>query len=1370
MPRVLTGLIFLFAISVCYPAYATVKVIESTPSRLVLGWEMTGFDTASFGGVDGIRTHISFDGGYIELGDLGAPLLLGYSVYAGVPQQGDVRVSVEPEETAVLRLANPLQKRTSAPDSLSPRYSSASAWISEPAYTRVRDARAVYLALRPVSPAGQGSIRILRKARIVINFPAASHSAVSSEPRGDYERMAKRLLLNYGVAQGWREGRRGLRKSVADLNTHPLFGSVFFNGSQKLAAFKVGDGNRNGNEGTTKENSLIKISGRKIRELFGSGVSINSVALYASTKGEMKIEVPKEGEIPDGVFEIPLLRYDAGTASGIVDDGDYFIAYVSGASDWSYGSNTRQFSFAINRYDDYRTYWLTVKNGAGVSMGRFEQPPAGAQTAQESFDSYVFLRTPSLLDTSAHEGGIDWAWRRFSTGRADTAIQLDLPGIDERYAGTMWISGNQYNNRDCDNCQYGRGSIEASLGGHTLCAGCASGSAVPVADWSGAKNLSVKYTDPMSTTKSFYELDFIRLRYRRFLSVSDITGPLQVFSDTAYGFARYRLSKTDADGHLAYIVRVPLDERGISLIDTLRQQREYAFSDSGNMGTRYMVMYDKDIVDYSDSLINVNAPSAAGNTYQIHDLRNTSNRSDYLIITHADFLSAALKLAAHKETLGFRYPKVVILEDVLNQFGGGNTDPTAVRNFLLYVYRYWGDGAVLSYVTFFGSGHYDYKKVTTNSVIFMPIPYINNEICDDYYVFFDTSLHPSDSANEVFYFIGRLPAKSSSEALDMVEKIRETEAPGAADFGVWRNKVILAADDDQQGSVEDRIWSNHYMSSERSANIITGMRPDIDLQKIYMFEYPWDDRYLKPGATRAFINEVNGGAAVVNWFGHGSANQLADEMLFAKSDVSALNNNKRYPIISLFSCSIGKFDNPRDECLASMLVRQPRAGAIVVLSSAREVFPGPNERLALPFFEALFDTKDHFTVGAALKMAKYSYRDTANRYYITLGDPSISLTARNRAVDISITDAEGRPVADTLRALQQLTIKGDVNIPSAGRDAGFNGFVSLTLFNPPDTARRKDGGKYHADTPPEYTLPGSPVYSAKIQVDSGKFQQQLMLPMNVAFNKPGVRLIAYAWKNNDTLSGAGIRGGLIFHGSDRSSIEDTIPPSISIRPVYNTGLMDSAGMFVKNRVTARLPLTLEVSVRDSSGINVVGTGPDEGLTMEVKGALSKRGINHLFKFENFMQGVATVPFETNSLNSGTHELIISAQDLLGNVSKQSFTLEILEQAELKLDHVLNIPNPVRMGRETRFFYYHSNTPGGDYETNVTITIRIYSLGGRLLAVIRNPRNGEAWIPRDQRGNILTPNVYLYQITASSSDINNKSVKSKIKKLVVHPPR
>jgi hypothetical protein len=667
----------------------------------------------------------------------------------------------------------------------------------------------------------------------------------------------------------------------------------------------------------------------------------------------------------------------------------------------------------------------------------------------------------------------------------------------------------------------------------------------------------------------------------------------------------------------------------------------------GGEGTRYMVMLEKDIADFSDSLkIHVRQPVVDA-AYQIRGLRGASNKTDYLIITHEDFLDASIRLAKHKVKVGFAAPRVVLLNDILEQFSGGNTDPSAIRNFLLHVYRNWDGGDILSYVTLFGSGHYDYKEVTTRQTSFIPVPYISGRFNEDYYTLLDTAA--IDRQHYGYYFLGRLPAKSAAAALDIVEKIIDTEDPGAAEFDAWRSRVLLMADDDQQGASEDGI-TNHMSASKHVADTIGRLRPDIDIRTLYLLEYEWDDRFHKPGATRAFINEINNGVGLVNWFGHGAIDLIADERLMSKEDVTALYNRRRYPVFSLFSCSIGKFDQPGNESLGEILVRQPRAGGIAVVSGTRDVSASANSNLSRPFVRALFDTAAgaNITIGSALQIGKYMAPGSSNRWYVTLGDPSVSLFTRNRRVGLTVTDTAGS-VIDTLKAMQRITIKGAVYTHEGRKDEAFGGpgaYVSLTLLNPPqDSVRRKDGGKFfYADT--VYTLPGSPVFSDVIPVGSdGTFEQQLLLPMNLTFGKPGVRLIAHAWKAGDTLIGSGHLGGLIFEGSASGGISDTAGPRISVRPIYNNISMDSEGLFVRNRITAQLPLTLEVSVEDENGINLIGNGPDEGLTMEVKGALSKRPIN------GFKDGKASIVFEENSLKSGSHELIISAQDLLGNVSR-----------------------------------------------------------------------------------------------------------------------
>jgi hypothetical protein len=62
----------------------------------------------------------------------------------------------------------------------------------------------------------------------------------------------------------------------------------------------------------------------------------------------------------------------------------------------------------------------------------------------------------------------------------------------------------------------------------------------------------------------------------------------------------------------------------------------------------------------------------------------------------------------------------------------------------------------------------------------------------------------------------------------------------------------------------------------------------------------------------------------------------------------------------------------------------------------------------------------------------------------------------------------------------------------------------------------------------------------------------------------------------------------------------------------------------------------------------------------------------------------------------------------------------------------------------------------------------------LIRVFSKAVNGQEWNLTDQRGNILTPNVYLYRILLKKQDGNISDrlneIKSPVKKLVIHPPR
>jgi hypothetical protein len=436
------------------------------------------------------------------------------------------------------------------------------------------------------------------------------------------------------------------------------------------------------------------------------------------------------------------------------------------------------------------------------------------------------------------------------------------------------------------------------------------------------------------------------------------------------------------------------------------------------------------------------------------------------------------------------------------------------------------------------------------------------------------------------------------------------------------------------------------------------------------------------------------------------------------------------------------------------------------LAATRSTGASNNEDLAKNIYAALFDTGANQSIGMAMISGKTLYSNN-NLMYALFGDPSIRLVNQARSVDLAAYDSMG-VLRDTLKSLQRVTVKGTIVDNSGNADQSFGAvtpaFVQIGLFNPPEIVGRKDNG---ADDSVKWVQPGKPLFSGTTPIRNGAFEQTLLIPLDLTFNKSGVKLSAYAWEGNRIASG--YRKSIIFNGGGvPDGKTDSTGPCITVRPVYEVANMLSTAASFSDRICSSLPLDCEIELNDPNGINVMGTGPDEGLTIEVPGVMSRRNINHKFQFAegDYRRGVAVVSFEEKSLEIGSYTFIITSRDLLGNVSKAAIALEITDENEPTLDRTFNTPNPVRMGRTTRFFFYPSTAQP---YLNAHFMIKVFSLSGKLLKVFKNACNGEIWDLTDQSGYPLPPNIYLYQVSAYYYT-TGKQVKSKIQKLVIHPPR
>jgi hypothetical protein len=206
-------------------------------------------------------------------------------------------------------------------------------------------------------------------------------------------------------------------------------------------------------------------------------------------------------------------------------------------------------------------------------------------------------------------------------------------------------------------------------------------------------------------------------------------------------------------------------------------------------------------------------------------------------------------------------------------------------------------------------------------------------------------------------------------------------------------------------------------------------------------------------------------------------------------------------------------------------------------------------------------------------------------------------------------------------------------------------------------------------------------------------------------------------------------------------------------------------------------MIFKLSLYDPSGVDIIGTDPDEGLTIEIPGVLPKRSVNSNFQFGegDFKNGTALVEIPIPKIKDIKNTLIITSRDLLGNLSVTTFPVDFNkiaitnDEVEPNLDNVFNFPNPVRLGMSTRFFFCKSEVNERFIPAHYRFVVKIYTLNGKLIKIFKDAQNGITWDCRDQRGKNLSPDVYLYQVTAYSS-VNKKTIRSKIGKVVIHPPK
>ena len=703
----------------------------------------------------------------------------------------------------------------------------------------------------------------------------------------------------------------------------------------------------------------------------------------ATQAGSYKIAVHA-----DGLYQLTYADLQAaGLPVGSLDPrtlqlyehGQEIAIQVTGEVDGSFDAYDRILFYgqaSKSRYTDRTVYWLCFGHAAGLRMrSRTVSPgaqpvdtPAGIAWATARYAENHFY--DSLLPAA---DGDHWYAASVTPGEEHTASLPLMPPLGSASTATLHV---RMVGRTSDRFVAPDHRATFAVNGHD------------VGEWTWDGYAAVTATLPVHPavlraggnlvtvslpghTGAFGEetwIDTIEIVY----PLHAVSGDEVTFEGQAGG-GRYELGGFTGNDILLYDISDPrqaVQLQGATV--SSGPPHTLSFADAPAHEATYLALTAAQVRQPSD--IAADAPS---------NLYGTANGADYVIVTHADFASAVQPLAAHRRAQGLRVA-VIDVQDVYDEFSGGQIDPAAIHDFVAYAYDHWASPPP-TYILLVGDGSFDFRDhYRYGSANYIP-PYLatvdpwwGETAADNLYV----TVHGDDPLPDVL--LGRLPVNTAAEARTVVHKILDYEqAPWPGD---WNARHVFVADDADGGgdfaasadAVHDRFvhapWVGH---------------------KIYLDDLPVET------AQQRLLTAWNQGALLVSFVGHSSWHQWAVEALFDMDDLPGLHNSRQWPMVLSMTCFSGFFHHPEYGTLDESLLRLDGGGAVATWSPSGLGLSASHDYLYQGFYQAVFGDGQAQLGQATLagKLHLYShtqaYNDLLHTYHL-FGDPAMALNLTHR--------------------------------------------------------------------------------------------------------------------------------------------------------------------------------------------------------------------------------------------------------------------------------------------------------------------------------------------------------------------------------------